>query len=198
MHRLTLIILFVLSMCTGCASITTGQNQSVSIDTPNCPAATCRLSNSDGTYFVSNTPETVVVNRACGKLTIQCSKEGKQDYDMSVSSSIKAVAWGNILFGGLIGAGVDAATGAACEYPQFIPVPMNCEAGDPEKAGAEIKIPSLVMDTAKDLECDAPVFLARSPDGEDVYSANCQEKNILLNCDSKECSISEYKIEGGT
>jgi hypothetical protein len=44
---------------------------------------------------------------------------------VSVKSSTKAMAFGNILFGGVIGAGVDVATGAAYDYPTLITVVMG-------------------------------------------------------------------------
>lgn len=43
----------------------------------------------------------------------------------SVKSSTKAMAFGNIIFGGVIGAGVDVATGAAYDYPTMITVLMG-------------------------------------------------------------------------
>ncbi len=187
-------ILFTVALASSCASITTGQNQAVSIDTPNCPAVTCRLTNKDGVYFASGTPATVMVNRACGPLTIQCEKDGEPDYVMSVGSSVKAMAFGNILFGGLIGVGVDAATGAACEYPSMIPVPMSC--GEPSSQTVQLKIPELVLQTAEELECATPEFMARAPEGVDVYSTKCAENHVFLSCDSEECSVSEYSLGG--
>jgi hypothetical protein len=44
---------------------------------------------------------------------VACTKEGYTPATTSVASSTKAMAYGNVLFGGLVGAGVDAATGAA-------------------------------------------------------------------------------------
>lgn len=192
MYRLILLSLVALSG--GCASITTGQNQSVSIDTPNCPQATCRLSNKDGTYFVSSTPGTVMVDRACGKLTVQCSKDGYPDSIMTVSSSVKAMAFGNIIFGGLIGAGVDTVTGAACDYPALVPVPMNC--GE-TTSGSKVnfKIPENVLTAADDLNCEEPEFVARGPAGVDVYSTVCKDTKVLMSCNAEGCSASEYTTD---
>jgi len=173
-----------------CASITTGQDQPVSVDTPQCPAATCRLTNKEGTFFVQSTPGTVSVNRACGKLSIQCSRDGEADYVMTVSSSVKAMAFGNILFGGLIGAGVDTMTGAACEYPSLIPVPMKC-AGASARSVSNVPIPPHVTDTVARLECREPAFVARAPDGKDVFTARCATHEVILTCNEKECGVSE-------
>ena len=59
-----------LALVTGCASITTGQNQSLSVETPGCFAATCKLSNDKGTWYVSSTPGTVTVERAYGDMLV--------------------------------------------------------------------------------------------------------------------------------
>jgi hypothetical protein len=45
--------------------------------------------------------------------------------DQSAKSSTKGMAFGNILFGGVIGAGVDTATGAAYDYPVLITVQLG-------------------------------------------------------------------------
>ena len=42
-----------------------------------------------------------------------------------VKSFTKGMAFGNILFGGIIGAGVDISTGAAFDYPSLISVQMG-------------------------------------------------------------------------
>ncbi|MGH7102245.1 MAG: hypothetical protein ACREFJ_07590, partial [Acetobacteraceae bacterium] len=41
------------------------------------------------------------------------------------ASSTKGMAFGNILFGGLIGAAIDVSDGAAYVYPALITVPMS-------------------------------------------------------------------------
>jgi hypothetical protein len=46
------------------------------------------------------------------------------------------MAFGNILFGGLIGVGVDMSTGAAYDYPALITVPMQAAATNTETTAA--------------------------------------------------------------
>jgi hypothetical protein len=60
-----------------------------------------------------------------GALTIKCRKDGFAGGTMVVQSTTKPMAFGNILFGGVIGTGVDMSTGAAYDYPQMIAVPMQ-------------------------------------------------------------------------
>ncbi len=114
-----------ISLLSGCASIVSGTNQPVTVDTPGCAAATCKLSNDKGSWAVT-TPGSVVVSRAYGPLTVMCTKEGSAGGTTTVNSTTKGMAFGNILFGGIIGAGVDAGTGAAYDYPNTILVPMTC------------------------------------------------------------------------
>ena len=70
-------------------------------------------------------PGSGVVNRSYEDLLIDCEKENQEPGLASVKSSTKAMAFGNILFGGVIGAGVDIASGAAYDYPTMITVLMG-------------------------------------------------------------------------
>lgn len=110
----------------GCASIVSGSTQSLSVDTPGCNGARCELSNDKGKFFIASTPGTVQVNRSYNNLQVVCSAGAVVSEPVSVASTTKGMAYGNILFGGIIGAGVDVGTGAAYDYPQLISVPMQC------------------------------------------------------------------------
>jgi hypothetical protein len=121
------IVLSCLICLSGCASIVGGHNQSISIDTRHndqpLSGATCELRNDKGSWYVT-TPGSVTVGRSYSDLTVVCEKEGVDKGMTSVKSSTKALAFGNILIGGVIGAGVDIATGAAYDYPTLITVVM--------------------------------------------------------------------------
>jgi hypothetical protein len=185
----------VLLLMSGCASITTGQNQTVSVVTPNCPGASCELVNKDGTFYVPVTPGTVMVNRACGALSVRCSMEGHEDALISVGSSVKAMAFGNIIFGGFIGAGVDAVTGAACQYPSMIPVPMDCGFSASSQALLPEAMGPALAATVKELACTDVHAVGEGPDGSQIFSAQCEEGGVLLICsDDKDCQVSEYDL----
>lgn len=109
----------------GCASVVNGVNQSVSVSTPPAKAATCALSNSKGKWFINKTPGSTVVHRAYGPLKIVCKKSGYVSATKKVESHTKGMAFGNVILGGAIGAGVDIADGAAYDYPTNIVVPMH-------------------------------------------------------------------------
>jgi hypothetical protein len=56
---------------------------------------------------------------------VSCEKEDYKSTEKNVSSSTKAMAFGNIIFGGPIGAGVDMASGSAYDYPPEIQVHLH-------------------------------------------------------------------------
>ena len=121
------LLLAVLPLAAGCASIVDGSNQSLSVQTTlngvGLPGAQCQLTNNKGDWFVT-TPGTVTVHRSFEPLNVKCSEAGYAPAVLASGSSTKAMAFGNILFGGLIGAGVDVSTGAAYDYPALISVPL--------------------------------------------------------------------------
>lgn len=117
----------VLSL-TGCASIVSGTSQVVSVETLQksgpVAGASCKLENDKGVYYVT-TPGTVTVHRAYGDMNVKCDKAEMPAGMAVVKSATKGMMAGNILFGGFIGAGVDAASGAAYDYPTLFQVMMG-------------------------------------------------------------------------
>lgn len=120
-----LLCAMLLPLLGGCASIVNGNQQSVSVSTPPASGAHCKLSNDKGVWYVPNTPGTVVVHRSYQDLDVSCQKPGYGYGDSRVKSHTKGMAFGNVVFGGVIGAGVDVASGAAYDYPQEITVPLR-------------------------------------------------------------------------
>jgi hypothetical protein len=99
--------------------------QPVSIDTPNCKGASCRMTNSQGTYFIQSTPGTVSVNKVYSDMTIICEKDGKSATSTHASKANTA-AYGNILLGGIPGVLIDGGSGKGFDYPGFLVNPLNC------------------------------------------------------------------------
>lgn len=123
------VLMAVSTLGSGCASIVSGHNQSVSVETRSkqgqaVTSASCKLSNNKGTWYVTS-PGSVTVSRSYQDLLINCEKESQEPGLASVKSSTKAMAFGNIIFGGVIGVGIDVATGAAYDYPTMITVLMG-------------------------------------------------------------------------
>ena len=104
------VLISILVVSSGCATITRGSSEAFAIESD--PAgATAKLSNG----LVCQTPCSVSVKRR-GDFSVVFEKEGYETLTATVTSSIdgagSAGMAGNVLVGGLIGAGVDAGTGA--------------------------------------------------------------------------------------
>lgn len=151
---------------TGCASIVSGTQQSVSIDARSASGApivgaNCKLQNGDGTWFVT-TPGSTTIDRAFSDLTVQCDMKGLPSATTSAKSSTKAIAFGNILLGGILGAGVDIANGAAYEYPSPITVQFNDVAAAPDPFSARNALPHPVTTAAARPQDDSTDVLTTS------------------------------------
>jgi hypothetical protein len=122
-HRLALAAAFVL-LASGCATITKGQAQTVTVNTD--PAgATCTLSRDGATIAVVNpTPGSISIGKASGAISVLCRKTGYQDASGALAASFQAMTFGNILLGGIIGIAVDAASGAMHEYPPMVTITL--------------------------------------------------------------------------
>ena len=127
--RLSLAIFLIpLSALSACASIVDGSSQSLSVKTMSGPSdvagAQCSLTNDKGVWYVTS-PGSVTVHRSYDPLNVKCEAPGYVSNAGSASSATKGIAFGNILFGGLIGAAVDVGTGAAYDYPS--PIVVNLQ-----------------------------------------------------------------------
>jgi uncharacterized protein YceK len=87
----------------GCATIVSGSKQSVSVSTTPVQGAACVLHNSEGTWYVTS-PGSVEVHK---------------------TKKFGGATFGNIVAGGIIGAGIDAASGANYYYDNPLTVPLG-------------------------------------------------------------------------
>jgi len=109
-----------LALIQGCATITKGSSQPVTLHTDPDGAA-CDITREQKTVAsVGATPGQVTVDRGWGAIDISCRKPGFQPTEARVDSEVQGWTFGNILIGGIIGFAVDAASGAMRQYPQFI------------------------------------------------------------------------------
>jgi hypothetical protein len=125
-HFLGLLPLLLLS---GCATITKDANQSVQIETyskDNQPVAgvKCVAQNDRGQWNTS-APGSVSVHRSSQNLLVNCEKEGEQPGKGTVVSRVNGGMFGNIVFGGGIGAIIDHNKGTAYTYPSWIRIIMG-------------------------------------------------------------------------
>ena len=114
----------------GCASVIKASTQSINISTPPTMGAICNLPSAQGNWQVMS-PGAVSVEKSKEDIQIRCAKPGWQEAALTIPSNFEGWTVGNILLGGVIGIGVDAATGAINEYPHTFQVPMMQATGMP-------------------------------------------------------------------
>ena len=110
----------------GCASITEGKMQPVSVtamcDSHPVTGAACKLANDKGTWY-ADTPGSVVIHKSYQDLIVTC-KDEQAAGDATFKSSSNGGVWGNILAGGIIGYAVDRSNGAGFDYPTSLAVTL--------------------------------------------------------------------------
>lgn len=111
----TFAAVFCLPLC-ACATLVKGTTQQIALNTPGVPGASCTLvSSAIGTKIVT-TPATLVLDKSQDSIAVTCKKECYQDGVAIIASNTEAMTAGNIIAGGVIGLGVDAASGAMNKY----------------------------------------------------------------------------------
>ena len=109
---------------TGCASITKGTSQSITINTEPT-GAVCTLSREGIDIAVVNpTPGSVTVDKDKDTITVLCKKDKYQNSAEALSSKVHGMTFGNILLGGVIGLAIDAGSGAMHHYQPMLTLIM--------------------------------------------------------------------------
>jgi hypothetical protein len=118
----------------GCGTITQGTTQDIAITT-SPPGGHCELDRR-GEHVVSlySTPSSVIVDKSTKDIVLTCAKPGYQTASLNLESDPSLGLFGNAIIGGLIGVGIDYATGAANKYPNSAFVPLA--AMDPATSSA--------------------------------------------------------------
>ena len=121
--RLAAIAAIVLLM-QGCASIVNDTTNPVRFETYSEAGVEvkdmdCKVENDYGAQSVK-TPGTLQVRRSSKDLQIVCTKAGENDAKGVATSRANGGMFGNIIFGGGIGAIIDHNKGTAYSYPQWI------------------------------------------------------------------------------
>jgi hypothetical protein len=125
----TTILLEFPILLSGCATITKDANQSVQIETyskDNQPVtgAKCVAQNDRG-QWTAMAPGAVSVHRSGENLLINCEKEGEPSGKGTVISRANGGMFGNIVFGGGVGAIIDHNKGTAYTYPSWVRIIMG-------------------------------------------------------------------------
>lgn len=115
-----LLLLTSLFLICGCSTIMTKSSQPISFS-----------SEPEGaTVFINQTercitPDTIEVKKARGKQMVTYTLNGYYDVDFALNKSVSEMTLGNFVFGGVIGAGVDAWTGKISKYDDSVHVVMT-------------------------------------------------------------------------
>lgn len=119
----------------GCATVTTGTLQSVSVNTPGVTGAVCTLSSRSIGKRTITAPATVAIEKGVNNVDVHCTKECYQDGEGVITSSLEVMTAGNILIGGVVGVGVDAISGAINKYEPEVEITMKPIPGCRPKRG---------------------------------------------------------------
>lgn len=130
MNTRNLVIIVLASIgFSGCATITSSEMQTVSLtaktaDGQTVDKAKCTLKNDKGDWEVVS-PGFVNVHRSAEDLMVDCKKEGFAEGFLRAISRAAGGMFGNIVFGGVVGAVIDHSKGTGYNYPNELPVKMG-------------------------------------------------------------------------
>lgn len=111
----------------GCSTITQSEGQSLALTATyqgKAVESMCQLKNDKGSWD-SKAPANVTVRKSNEDLEVTCKKEGMPDGLLKAISRAAGSMFGNIIFGGGIGAIIDHNKGNGYDYPDQLPVKMG-------------------------------------------------------------------------
>jgi hypothetical protein len=175
----------------GCATITKSSSQTVTIDT-RPPGAVCVLTRGGKKFAIVNpTPGAISVEKSSDAISISCTRDGYLETAGTLESSFQAMTFGNIIFGGLIGVAVDAASGAMHEYQPLITITLTPKefASDAERDAFFAAMKAEFLNEAKEvtariekqcnpqIDCDSQLRAAEM--AKEARLADIEKKRLL-------------------
>lgn len=110
------LLVLAIGMLTGCATIMRGTTQTIALDTPGAPGAQCTLTSSSVGTKVVKTPASITVDKGSDNINVRCTRKCFEPGVGVIASNVEGMTAGNVILGGVVGLGVDAATGAMNKY----------------------------------------------------------------------------------
>jgi hypothetical protein len=108
----------------GCASITEGTHQAITVNT-NPPGASCVLNRKEGQIAtIASTPGDVIIRKTKYDITVVCDKPGYQQATFMDHSGVEGMTFGNAILGGGIGWAIDSSTGSDNKYDSPVNVTL--------------------------------------------------------------------------
>lgn len=137
------LIILALRLATGCATIVHGSSQKIDIASSPDDAEVWI----DGAR-VGKTPARITLTRGDSHI-IKVQKEGFKDVTLNVNSEVSAWLLGNVIFGGIIGCGIDFISGGAYVLtPERIDINLSAMA---QLEGASLEIHTSKIEELKEL-----------------------------------------------
>ena len=115
----------------GCATLVKGSDQDVQVTTEPVQGAECTLQSSAIGSRKVTTPATVNLPKSKHSILVSCEKEGYEKSTATITSHFEGWTLGNLLLGGVVGFGVDAASGALNKYDKKIVIPLKAVSSPP-------------------------------------------------------------------
>jgi hypothetical protein len=97
----------------------------VSINTPGVPGAMCTLQSPGVGSRSVQTPSNIILPKSKHNVAVSCTAQCYAPGVATLASHTEVMAAGNVLFGGVIGLGVNAASGAMNTYDANVDVIMT-------------------------------------------------------------------------
>lgn len=180
-----LLSLIAAGLTSACATVTTGTDQSVIVETTPQGAA-CQFSRGGATVATVNpTPGSIILPKSKYDVMMVCQKNGFENASAVLTSTFQGATLGNAILGGLIGIAIDASSGAANKYPDNIKVRLMPVAfRDEEDRDAFFAI------VKADIQKDAEQELAKA-------ERDCQNQTTPNNSrpDPQQCDAARAKVE---
>lgn len=118
------IVLLPLLLTTACSTIIEGRSQQIMVNTNPAGADCDLLRNGDKIATIANTPGSAYIEKTKYDIKIECKKKGFETATYINHSGSAGATFGNIVAGGLVGWGVDSATGADNKYDSPVNISM--------------------------------------------------------------------------
>jgi hypothetical protein len=136
----------ILAFLSGCASITGSETQQISLTTVDeqtkpVTGVSCKLQNDKGSWEAKS-PSFVTIRRSAEDMVVECQKDGHPVGMLKAISRAGGDMYGNIIFGGGIGALIDHNKGNGYNYPDLLPVEMGKSVVVDRKAQDDSKRPA--------------------------------------------------------
>lgn len=167
-----LLVLGAALQLSACASIISGTKQTIDVNT-DPQGASCGLARKpdaerDAYEFarIDPTPGQVTLEKTKYDITLSCAKPGYENTNVHVNSDTDATVFGNAIFGGLIGWGIDSARGADNKYDTTVTVPMKALPATVTTTPVEtapVASPALPLRPLVDAPAEKPVEKAPEP-----------------------------------